>query len=179
MTSTTRLPIGQRLVQAGRIDPWQLQSALAHQRRWGGRLGAALVGLGFVGEEDMLTEVARQLGVPYLAIGDRYVPESIVRLVPEKVIRSRRVFPIALGSQTRRGPLVVATEEPQNLAMLDEVAFASGYAVRPVLTSSRDLDLAIQHHLTAIDISSGTGAVELPSAPAGEMRVVPFAHNLH
>jgi type IV pilus assembly protein PilB len=69
---TNRLPIGQRLVQQGHIDAWQLQSALAHQQRWGGRLGEALVGLGFLPEEVVLSEVARQLGVPYLDVAQRW-----------------------------------------------------------------------------------------------------------
>ena len=41
-----RVPIGELLLKLGRIDPMQLQSALAHQRQWGGRLGRALVGPG-------------------------------------------------------------------------------------------------------------------------------------
>ena len=82
---TSRLPIGQLLIQSGRIDGWQLQSALAHQRRWGGRLGEALVGLGFVSEPVLLAELSRQLTVPYIELGERYVPPAIVRLVPEKL----------------------------------------------------------------------------------------------
>jgi type IV pilus assembly protein PilB len=178
MTSP-RLPIGQLLVQAGRIDPWQLQSGLAHQRRWGGRLGAALVGLGFVSEEDMLTEVARQLGVPYLAIGDRVVPRAVVELVPAKLMRARRIFPIALGTQSRRGPLVVATEEPQNLAALDEVGFATGLAVRSVLSSARDIERAIERHLGRDQPVWGANAIELPAEPAARRRLVPFAHKLN
>ncbi|HEX7487375.1 MAG TPA: hypothetical protein VF341_00590, partial [Anaeromyxobacteraceae bacterium] len=54
-----RVPIGERLVQQGHIDGWQLQSAIAHQRRWGGRLGEAVVGLGFVPEKVVLAEVAQ------------------------------------------------------------------------------------------------------------------------
>jgi hypothetical protein len=48
------------------------------------------------------------------------------RLVPQKYIRSHRVFPIALGPGERRGKLFVATSAPQNLAVLDEVAFITG-----------------------------------------------------
>ena len=33
-----RTPIGQILKEQGRIDEYQLASALAHQRRWGGRI---------------------------------------------------------------------------------------------------------------------------------------------
>jgi type IV pilus assembly protein PilB len=142
-----RVLIGERLKQQGHIDSWQLQSAIAHQRNWGGRLGEALVGLGFVPEKVVLAEVARQLEVPFIEIRDRRVPASTVDLVPEKLIRSRRVFPLAVSVRARRGPVVLATAEPQNLAVLDEVRFATGMAVQPVLVSERDLDRLIANHL--------------------------------
>lgn len=58
----SRPPIGERLVQAGYITPCQLQSALAFQRGWDGRIGleAALVKLGLLSASQAL-EVARIL----------------------------------------------------------------------------------------------------------------------
>ncbi len=144
---TTRLPIGQILVQTGYLDPWQLQSALAHQRSWGGKLGEALVKLGFITEPVLLTEVARQLGVPYVRLGNRRIPDAVVRLVPEKLIRARKVFPAAFAWQGRWNQLVVVTSEPQNLAVLDEVAFASGKRVKAALASEGDVEQAIERHL--------------------------------
>ena len=144
---TSRVLIGQQLVQEGHIDIWQLQSALAHQRFWGGRIGDALVKLGFVSEPLLLTELARQLGVPYIEIGEREIDAAVVRLVPEKLIRARKVFPIAYAAKPRRGMLVVATARPQDLAVLDEVAFASGKIVKPALASDRDVEAAIERHL--------------------------------
>lgn len=54
--------IGERLVQAGYITACQLQSALAFQRGWEGRVGltAALVKLGFL-STSQASEVARFL----------------------------------------------------------------------------------------------------------------------
>jgi type IV pilus assembly protein PilB len=144
-----RVPIGQLLVRAGRLDPEHLDRALAHQQKWGGRIGDALVTLKLVSEPDLLTELARQHGVQYARIGERFVPAEIVRLVPQKYIRSRRVFPIALGPDHRRGRLFVATSEPQNLPMLDEIASLTGMAVQPVLVGDRDLDDVIRRHLGA------------------------------
>ena len=134
-------------MQQGRIDGFQLQSALAHQQRWGGRLGEAMVGLGFLTEPVLLSEVARQLGVEYLDLTGRWVTREIVKLVPEKLIRRRRIFPVALGTKKRSGPLVVATSEPQDLVALDEVAFATGMDVKPILASRRNLEALIARHL--------------------------------
>jgi hypothetical protein len=143
----TRTPIGQMLLQAGLIDSWQLQSALSEQQRWGGRLGDALVRLGFISRHDLLKSVARQHGVPYVEIANRPVPPHVLRLVPEKIIRSRKVFPIAYAGAPRRGMLVVATSEPQNLVALDEIAFASGQTVKAALASDEDIAQAIERYL--------------------------------
>jgi len=135
------------LLAAGRIDDGQLVRGLDHQRHSGGRLGDALVALGFLSEPALLSEVARQHGVSYVEIGERNVPQQIVRLIPEKYVRARRAFPFALGPDERRGKLFVATSEPQDLAMVDEVSFMTGMTVAPMLVSDRDLDRAIERHL--------------------------------
>jgi len=83
------------------------------------------------------------------------VPQEIVRLVPHTYIRSRRVFPFALGPAERRGTLFIATEDPQNRAMLDEVAVMTGMAVRAVLVGRRDLDGVIERHLRGSPAGAG------------------------
>jgi hypothetical protein len=171
---TARLPIGQLLVEKGHLDPWQLQSALAHQQRWGGRLGEAVASLGFLPERVVLAEVAAQLGVGYLESGERTVAPEVVALVPERLIRARRVFPLGVAPGGRRGTLVVATPEPQDLTALDEVAFATGMTVRAVLSSVRDVERLIARHLDHVAFAP-RGEVELPPDVEFEMAVVPFA----
>lgn len=142
-----RVRIGELLVQRGQIDAVQLQSALAHQRRWGGRLGRAIVRLGFLREEELLDSVGRQIGVPVVSLSEREIPPQVLALVPPKLIRSRRALPIARLAEGRRGPLLVALADPADLRVQDEIAFATGLDVRPVLASEGELDLAIARHL--------------------------------
>jgi type IV pilus assembly protein PilB len=173
------LPLGQMLMQQGRLDEFQLRSALAHQRRWGGRIGEAIAALGFLREREVLETVARQLEVPLFEIGERCIPQPVLRLVPERLIRVRQVFPLAVASESRRGPLALAMTDPRNLEAIDEVRFASGLAVKPVLVAVHDLEYAIERHFGTLAPGAGASAVELPSDALGPMRVVPFAHRLH
>jgi type IV pilus assembly protein PilB len=138
-----RVRIGEMLVQQGRLDPFQLESALAHQRQWGGRIGRAIVSLGFMPEGELLEMVARQHGVPFVEIGDRYVPQQVLSLLPDKLIRARRALPLARLSEGRRGPLVVALSDPGDLEVIDELSFASGMQVKPVLAADADIERAI------------------------------------
>jgi type IV pilus assembly protein PilB len=163
-----RVRIGEMLVQQGRIDGSQLESALAHQRKWGGRIGRAIVHLGFMREDMLLQAVGHQLGVPFVEIADRFVPRHVLALVPEKLIRGRRVLPLARLSETKRGPLVVALADPANLVALDEIAFATGMAVKPVLASEPDLEAAIARLLDGAlavprnGFTDRTDAIDLP-----------------
>ncbi|GEJ57457.1 hypothetical protein [Anaeromyxobacter diazotrophicus] len=143
----TREPTELVLLRTGHLQPWQVQRAQAHQRRAGGTVVEALIALGYLTEQAALTEAARQLGVPYRDLSHLYVPPEIVALVPERLIRARKVFPIDVAAESRRGPLIVATAAPQDLTVLDEVAFASELQVRAVLASARDVDAAIERYL--------------------------------
>lgn len=142
-----RTRIGELLVNGGEIDAAQLDSALAHQRQWGGRLGQAIVRLGFLSEERLLQAVGQQLGAPFVVIGQRVVPPAVFGLIPRRLIRARRVFPLEKLTEHRRGPLVVAFADPADLTAVDEIAFATGLAVKPVLAAEWDIEQVIARHL--------------------------------
>ena len=163
-----RKPLGKMLLEEGRIDELQLRSALTHRERWGGRIGEALVAMGFVSEQVMLTALSRQLGVPVVELGRIRVPRAVVQLIPERLIRQRRAFPVVWLGTPPRGSLVVAFADPADLQAVDEVAFAAGVDVRPVLAGAQDLEQAIARHLDRqVDLPD---AVELPADP-GPMRL--------
>jgi type IV pilus assembly protein PilB len=138
-----RVRIGELLMAQGRIDGLQLQSALAHQARWGGRLGRAVVHLGFLDEATFLEVLGEQLGTQFITLGNRRVEPQVLALVPRRLILSRRVLPLAKLTEGRRGPLLVALADPGDLGVLDEISFATGLDVRPVLATEADLDQAI------------------------------------
>jgi hypothetical protein len=166
-----RVPLGQLLKSEGLVGDVQLASALAHQRKWGCRIGQALLRLRLVDPDQLLAVAARQIGVPAVHIGDRVVPAEVLRRLPERLMVRRRVFPLEVLS-TARGPrLVVAFAAPDDLSIVDEVAFAAGIPVDPVLASEEDIDDAIARH--------GLGgaprqpeAIELPPEPDEPMQLV-------
>lgn len=165
-----RVRIGEMLVAQGAIDALQLASALSHQQRWGGRLGRSIVAMGFLREEAVLATVGAQLGIPVIDLGDRNVPPAVLRLLPERLIRARRVLPLGRLGGGRGGVVVIATADPFDLHLLDEVAFAAGRGVRPVLAGDEDLDRAIARLLDGVTLPrSGfqhrPDALELPEDP--------------
>lgn len=176
-----RLRIGEMLVQRGCIDAVQLQSALARQQRWGGRLGRSIVQLGFMDERAMLRTVGDQIGVPFFEIGDRAIPQDVLALVPQRLVRERKALPIERLGNGKRGPLVVALADPSDLRTLDDLAFATGMVVRPVLAAEADLDRAIARLLDGVvaprrepSFQTREDAIDLPedTSPLSPLRSV-------
>lgn len=163
-----RVPIGQILLEEGTVSGRQLRAGLDWQKRWGGRLGNALVHLGMLKELELVRALARQVGIPVIDLSAREVDPEVLRLVPRKLIESRSVLPVQLLSEHRRGPLLVATSDPLDLHALDEVAFASGKLVRPMLAPRTQIDVAIARYMGRDRLD----AVELPPEPIGEMELV-------
>ena len=56
--------LGEILVKEKLVSQEQLKQALEHQKKSGGRLGAALVKLGFISDEEITGVLSRQYGVP-------------------------------------------------------------------------------------------------------------------
>jgi type IV pilus assembly protein PilB len=88
--------------------------------------------------------------------------------LPEKIMRARHVFPLELVGP--RGPLAVALSDAGNLACLDEISFAAGIPVRPVLAVEADVDRAIVRHLGGImpGTAERPDAIELSDEPVEE-----------
>jgi type IV pilus assembly protein PilB len=157
-----RKKIGELLVQSGTIDPFQLESALAHQRKWGGRIGRAIVYLGFMDERTLLSAVGEQLGVACVSLWDKPIPRDVLALVPEKMARARKVIPVARLRENRRGPLVVALTDPGDLSVVDELAFLTNLDIRPVLASEDELQHAIERYYGRPGLRHRPDAIELP-----------------
>jgi type IV pilus assembly protein PilB len=169
-----RTPLGQLLVLEGKISETQLRSALSHQERWRSRLGESLVALGYLPEQSVLATVAKQMGVACVEVGDRTIPPAILALIPERVCRARHVLPVAVVHRGVRQVLAVAVTDAADLGGIDEVAFAAGMEIQPVLASRRDVDRAIDRHFEGLK-DRMPRAVDLPPDP-GPMQIVARGH---
>jgi hypothetical protein len=135
-----RIRIGDLLVKAQLIDEMQLQSALAHQRQWGGKLGDILVTNGFLDEMMLWRGLSKQLGVQLVSLPDeRFVP-GIEKQIPLELCEKHQVVPVLRDDKG----LTLATSDPNNLGGIDEVAFRTGTRLRVVLAPDREVEWAIR-----------------------------------
>ena len=148
------------LLKEKRITPNQLQEALSHQREHGGRLGANLVKLGHVKDEEITSLLSKQYGVPSIALNQFEIAPSVIKLVPAETTRKYQIVPLSRAGAT----LTIAMTDPTNVFAMDDVKFMTGYNVEPVVASEGAV-------LAAIDKYYGAGRPAPTSAlgqPAGK-----------
>lgn len=133
--------LGEILVARGAVAREQVREALDGQVIYGGRLGTNLLELGAVTEEDLAQALAQQHGCPALwgEIGGELRAMELLQ-----ADRVERLEAVPLRLDGRR--LSVMFRDPRDLARVDQVAFATGKEVRPVVVAESRLWWLMRRH---------------------------------
>ncbi|MEE8201782.1 MAG: type IV-A pilus assembly ATPase PilB [Candidatus Acidoferrales bacterium] len=123
--------LGEILVKEKLLTQEQLRQALEHQKKNGGRLGAALVKLGMIGDEEITGVLSRQYGVPAINLSYYEVDPSVVKLVPQETAVRYQVVPLSRVGST----LTIAMVDPTHVFAMDDIKFMTGLKVEPVVAS--------------------------------------------
>lgn len=134
--------LGELLVRNKLIDEQQLAKALEEQKASGGRLGASLVKLGYLKEEDLAAFLSRQYGVPSINLSEFEIDESVVKLIPAEVVQKYQLIPVNRAGST----LIVAMADPSNIFAIDDIKFMTGYNVEVVVSAEASIKAAIDKY---------------------------------
>jgi type IV pilus assembly protein PilB len=137
---TSRL--GELLVKENLITPEQLKKAIEEQKTGGGRLGSSLTKLGFVSDEELLSFLSKQYNVPAINLDEFEIDKEVVRKIPENIARKHFIIPVNQTGST----LIVATSDPTNLSVIDEIKFLTGYNVEFVAATEAAIKKSIEKY---------------------------------
>jgi general secretion pathway protein E len=121
--------LGEILVQDGLVTPEIVDRALARSDGTGELLGEALVALG-VAPADILRAVARQHNLAYLSRDEMPSPLPVLKNLSAKYLRQYLVCPVSVEG----GVLTVATSDPLNPVIVDDLRQSTGLDVRIVVS---------------------------------------------
>src|SRR5438445_10767737 len=124
--------LGEILVAEGLTTADAVNRALARQRTTGELLGEALVALGAVNEDDVARALAVQQDLPYVWREELPSTVPVLKNVSAKYLRQYRICPITI----ERGVLTVASADPLNPVVGDDLRQATGLCVEFGLSSS-------------------------------------------
>lgn len=143
----TKKRLGDFLLEEGLIDRFQLQAALAEQKKWGGRLGKHLIELGILSEEVLVKVLSKLLSLPSVDVGRLSIARNVIEYVQAKTAEKFNLIPIGIEeSPGGKKTIIVAMSDPTNLAALDELRFTSGCNVRPVVSGDTSIERAIKSY---------------------------------
>jgi type IV pilus assembly protein PilB len=164
-----RSRLGECLVEAGLITADGLQRALAEQTSTGERLGLVIIKLGLATESQIAEALARQLGLPFVTLGDLSPDPDVAAILPQDLARDQVCMAFARDGNVIR----VAMADPLGLGLLQDLEARTGYRVTQALATRSDILAAIARSYVERDAEaepptgarrfSGTATVEAAS----------------
>ncbi|HJW71853.1 MAG TPA: type IV-A pilus assembly ATPase PilB [Geothrix sp.] len=135
--------LGDMLVKAQLITDAQLEEVLKIQRREGGKIGGIVVRAGFCSDQDIVSFLGMQYGVPAADL-EQWPPidAGVIALIPRDLAQRHKVLPL----QRTGNVLTLAMSDPTDIFAMDDVRFHTGYNVDPVVSSEMGLARAVEKY---------------------------------
>ena len=161
--------LGDLLVGENIITDDQLGIALKEQRSSGRKLGATLIHLGFITEEQLLNFLSQQLEIPFLDITALSIDSQTVLKLPEVHARRHRALVVKADHDT----LTIALSDPADLNAVEAISsFLSAYQLKfAIVTESQLLPAYDRLYRRTKDIEAFAGQLEDEHRPAQEFDI--------
>jgi len=134
-----RKPLGDLLVEQGFLERKDLDIAIARLGSSPGSLGQALVADGLITEEQLVSAVAEQHGLPFKLLINFRVDQKFFQTVSVDLMHRHPFVPI----DERDGVLTIAIPDPQNLLGLDELELLLNRPLRLIVSPRADILAAL------------------------------------
>jgi type IV pilus assembly protein PilB len=138
--------IGQIFVDMGFIDDDQLEMLLEEQQQQPGeKLGKIAEEMGLITDDQLVQALAEQMNLQVIHLAEAKISTDVLALISETMAQLYHVVPVRFEDNT----LTVATSEPQNLSVADELRTFLGYDIRLVVTTEREINQALGRYYDA------------------------------
>ena len=123
------------MVDLGSINDDQLEMLVEEQSQSSGLIGRIAVNMGLVSDEDLVEALGEQFGLKTLDLEGQVPPPECREAVSDPMAQLYRIVPMQLHENV----LTLATCDPQNIAMQDEIRRFLGYDIRLVVSSEAQI----------------------------------------
>jgi type II secretory ATPase GspE/PulE/Tfp pilus assembly ATPase PilB-like protein len=132
--------LGETLVELGFLTRRELEEALAAEaRNRATPLGQILVEMGMLDPGLVHSVMAKKLGVPFVNLRAFQPSPAALKRIPASVAQRYQVLPLA----EMENALVVAIDDPTNMERMEEVRFAAGAKLMPVMAPGVEIRQAL------------------------------------
>ena len=132
--------IGQILVDLGFITDEQLEMLLEEQeQRLGELLGKIAEDMQLITDDQLAQALAEQMHMQVVNLGEVELDRELIATISDSMAQLYRVIPVLKEDRS----LTLATCDPQNLAIQDELRNFLGYDIRLVVATEGDIKRAL------------------------------------
>ncbi len=135
-----KVRLGDLLIEKGLITEAQLKVALNESKKSGKKLGEALISLDYIDEKTIIDVLADQLGIKEVTLEDIQFDKPLKDILPERLARKFKVVPVDF----KDSEIVVATNDPTNIFVLDEIARVTKKEIIPAIITKDNLFKALE-----------------------------------
>jgi type IV pilus assembly protein PilB len=157
--------LGDLLVEKNIVSEYDIQRALIHQEQYGGKIGQALVALNILSEDKLLAALRYHFGLPVVDLGRTEIPPHIIRFISAEMAERYTAVPIKIKETGKGKTLLVVMSNPMDINAIEELQFAAGYKISPVLAKESDIQAALKKYYrlkgrsdSAVKVSVGEGS---------------------
>ncbi|MDQ6964148.1 MAG: GspE/PulE family protein [Mariprofundales bacterium] len=111
-----RKPLGERLVDQGLITRSQLDLGLREQKRLGGYVGEALIGLGFISADALANAMASETNTQVVDISSAVIDPDLLKLVPHDMANRFRLIPYEMVNPST---ITIVMADPYDVVAID------------------------------------------------------------
>jgi hypothetical protein len=137
--------IGDILVEEGILTEEQLEEALKAAKAENKKIGEAITDLGFATEQDIAEALSSQLGFEYVNLSTVHIPDNVLCLINESVLRKHLMIPYAFVPNTIN-QVKVAMVDPMDMSAIDDFSIVTNLLVVPSVATTRDILIALDRY---------------------------------
>lgn len=137
--------IGDILVEEGILTEEQLEEALKAAKAENKKIGEAITDLGFATEQDIAEALSSQLGFEYVNLSSVHIPDNVLSLINESVLRKHLMIPYAFVPNTIN-QVKVAMVDPMDMSAIDDFSIVTNLLVVPSAATTRDILIALDRY---------------------------------
>ncbi|NFN19130.1 type II secretion system protein GspE [Clostridium botulinum] len=141
--------LGNILINAGKINSYQLQEALKSQKILGKKLGEILVDSNIITEEEIIESIEQQTGIKKVDLNTITFDNKSIAIIPKNLCSKYSLIPFGFDNNK----IKVAMSDPLNIYAIDDVAISTGFEIETFISKKNDIKKFIEIYYSSQQVN--------------------------
>ena len=157
--------LGDLLVEAGKITPYQLAQALKVQKSVGKKLGEVLIELNIISEDEILDAIEKQTGILKIDLNEINFDRKVLNMIPQALCEKYILIPFGISDNK----VQVALSDPLNIYAIDDISISTGFEVESYISRKTEIQQCIKIYYSSEEVNRAAAALSREKQEAREL----------